>query len=168
MKVAVYPGTFDPVTLGHVNIVKRGLSVFDRVVVACNEASVNKKTLFTLDERFKMLKRVFENENRLDLDTFDGLLVNYLESKDCYTILRGIRTVEDFEYEYRMGLANKMLNNKVETVFMLTDGAYGHLSSSLIKEIASMRGNIEKMVPKEIIDILQSKFSDVQHRGASC
>lgn len=160
MSIAVYPGTFDPITLGHLNIVERGLNVFDTIVIACIKGELHKKTLFSFDERMQMLKSTFGKHKRVEIDSFDGLLVHYLKRKKVTTILRGIRTVEDFEYEYQMTLANRMLEVNVETVFMLTEGNFGHLSSSLIKEIAALGGDVSKMVPANVQKQLIQKLRD--------
>ncbi len=163
MNTAIYPGTFDPITLGHLNIVQRGLHVFDRIIIAISHEA-DKKPLFTVEERLQMLKTLFSAESRVEIDQFKGLLVDFLKHKKVTTILRGIRTVEDFEYEYQMTNANKMLDPNVETVFMLTDGIYGHLSSTLIKEIALLGGNIKAMVPDVVTTHVQKKLQAMQNK----
>jgi len=134
-KVAIYPGSFDPFTNGHLNIIERGVKVFDNVIVAVAH-NVSKKTIFTLDER---------------VDYFQGLLVEYAKKLGTNTVLRGMRTVSDFEYELQMALSNKMLYPELETIFMVTESPYSHISSSLIKEIISLGGSAKEMVP-EIVD----------------
>lgn len=155
---AVYPGTFDPLTLGHLHIVKRGLTHFDTIVIACSVGE-HKHTLFSLEERLNLLRQCFKPfGKRVVIDSFDMLLVHYLQQQKIHTILRGIRTVGDFEYEHQMSLANRTLDPKIETVFMLTDDHYSHLSSSLIKEIAALGGNVGAMVPTAVAKALKSKL----------
>lgn len=158
---AVYPGSFDPPTEGHINIIERGLKVFDKliVVVAVNSA---KKTIFTIEERIDLLKKIFKKNSRLEIDSFeDTLLVNYVRSKRAQVILRGLRTVKDYEYEFQMALANKQLAPELETVFMMTESRYSHISSSLIKEILELGGSGAGMVPqiveKTVEKILEEK-----------
>lgn len=146
------------------NVVERGLHVFDRIIIACNQGE-RKKILFSLDERVKMLQTIFSKEKKIEIDTFEGLLVHYLARKKITTILRGIRTVEDFEYEHRMTLANRTLDQNVETVFMLTDGNYSHMSSSLIKEIATLQGNVANMVPPAVMPFLKKKIPNTASKN---
>ena len=157
MSLVIYPGTFDPITLGHVNVAQRGLRIFDTVTIACTQGT-EKNTMFSQSERTEMLKSIFSSEPRIEVDAFKGLLVDYMAKRSVTTILRGIRSVEDFEYEYQMTHANQALDSRVETVFMLTDGKFGHLSSSLIKEIAALGGNIDSMVPPEVLPWIREKF----------
>ncbi len=154
---AVYPGSFDPPTSGHINIIERGLKMFDKVVVAVAVNS-SKKTLFTLEERLDLLREIFKGEKRLVLDTFENeLLVNYVRSKKAQVILRGLRTVKDYEYEFQMALANRQLAPEIETVFMMTESQFSHISSSLIKEILSLGGSGKGMIPKIVEQKLKAK-----------
>jgi len=145
-KYAIYPGSFDPFTYGHLNIIDRGVKIFDNVVVAVAH-NVSKKTTFTLQERVEMLKEIFNNRPEVRVDFFEGLLVDYARKLGTNIVLRGMRTVSDFESEQQMALANKTLYNELETVFMVTDSAYSHISSSLIKEIITLNGSVKEMVP---------------------
>lgn len=154
----IYPGTFDPITIGHVNIIKRALRIFDKVVIAIAE-DTSKNTLFTAEERVKMVRETLKGYRNVEVETFKGLLMDYARKKGIHTILRGLRTVQDFEYELQMALANKKLNPDCETIFMMTEGAYSYFSSSLIKEIASLGGNIKTMVPPCVERMLKKKFS---------
>lgn len=154
----IYPGTFDPITIGHVNIVKRTLRIFDKVVIAVAEDPV-KQTLFTTEERVKMIRESLKGYKNVEVDTFNGLLMDYAKKKGINTILRGLRTVQDFEYELQMALANKKLNPNCETIFMMTEGAYSYFSSSIIKEIAHLKGNIKNMVPSSVEKMIKKKFS---------
>lgn len=156
-RVAVYPGSFDPLTLGHVNIINRGRYVFDKVVIAVSN-TIAKSYLFEMKERVDIVKETFKDDaDKIEVDSFDNLLVNYMHKRKATIILRGIRTVSDFEYEYQMALANKKLDKKIETVFMMTEGRYSYMSSTLIKEIFSLGGDISEMVPKAVIAHLKNK-----------
>lgn len=154
-KVAVYPGSFDPFTRGHMNIIDRGIKVFDKVIVAVAH-NRSKNTIFTLEERVEILKTLFEGRSDVEVDCFEGLLVDYVVKRRTNVVLRGMRTVSDFEYELQMALANKTLNDGVETVFMVTDSEFSHISSSVIKEIVSLNGSASHMVP----DIVENKLRD--------
>lgn len=156
-KVAVYPGSFDPFTRGHMNIIDRGIKVFDKVIVAVAH-NKSKKTMFTLEERVEILNSVFEGHNAVEVDCFEGLLVDYVLRRGTNTVLRGMRTVSDFEYELQMALANKTLNEDVETVFMVTDSEYSHISSSVIKEVVSLNGSASHMVPEIVETKLRKKL----------
>jgi pantetheine-phosphate adenylyltransferase len=143
---AIYPGSFDPFTYGHLNIIDRGVKVFGNIVVAVAH-NVSKKTIFTLQERVEILKEIFESRAEVKVDFFEGLLVDYARKLGTNIVLRGMRTVSDFETELQMALANKTLYHELETVFMVTDSEYSHISSSLIKEIITLNGSVKEMVP---------------------
>ena len=145
-EVAIYPGSFDPFTRGHLNIIERGVKVFDKVVVAVAHNTL-KKTIFTLDERVQILKTIFDGRKDVEVDYFDGLLVDYAQKLGTNVVLRGMRTVSDFEYELQMALANKTLNAELETVFMVTDSEFSHISSSVIKEIVTLKGSAHAYDP---------------------
>lgn len=154
---AVYAGFFDPFTLGHLNIVQRSLRLFDHIVVAV-AADSPKKAMFTPEERVGIIREVFTKTPQVEVDEFSGLLVEYLHKKKVQILLRGIRTVSDFEYEYQMALANKKLANDIETFFMMTEGEHSYLSSTVIKEIARLGGDIHAMVPAEVIRHVRKKY----------
>lgn len=156
--IAIYPGSFDPLTMGHVNIIERGLAVFDEIIVAIAH-NISKKTLFTEAERLTHLRTVFGNNPRVKVDRFEGLLVHYAEKVGANAVLRGIRTVSDYEFEFQMALANKRLYPKMETLFMMTDGQYSYLSSTIIKEIIRFGGTVDGMVPPHIAEELKRKLS---------
>lgn len=156
MKV-IYPGSFDPVTNGHVDIIKRASMNFDEVVVSILD-NKSKKSLFTLEERISMLREATSEFDNVTIDSFSGLLVDYIESMDTNTVLRGLRAISDYENEMRNALANKSLNNNVETLFMVSKAEYTFLSSSVVKEIASFNGDVSKMVPKSVSIKLKNKF----------
>lgn len=155
--IAVYPGFFDPFTLGHFNIAERALKVFQRLIVSVAGDSP-KRSLFTTSERVEAIREVFRNSKNVEVDHFEGLLVDYLRKKNVSLLLRGIRTVSDFEYEYQMALANKKLASDIETFFMMTEGHYSYLSSTVIKEIARLGGDVSSMVPKEIARRIREKY----------
>lgn len=157
MKVAVYPGSFDPFTNGHKNIIERGVQVFDQIVVAVAHNS-SKKTVFTVEERVEILNQVFKDRNDVKVDYFEGLLVDYIKRKGTNIVLRGMRTVSDFEFEMQMALANKTLSSELETVFMVTDSEYSHISSSVIKEVISLNGSASHMVPEVVEKRLREKL----------
>lgn len=159
MKIAVCAGSFDPPSVGHINIIERGLNLFDKVIVAVAVNS-SKKATFTDAERVTMLKEIFKEAPNVEVDSFsDELLVNYARRKKANILLRGLRTVSDYEYEFQMALANKKLAPELETVFMMTEARYSHLSSSLIKEIVSLGGESEDMLPTGITKKLKSKLA---------
>ena len=161
MKIAIYPGSFDPITFGHVDILKRGLKIFDKIIMVLAK-NVHKDTLFTLEERINQIKTVVKEQDLskfVSIDTFDGLLVNYCKKKKINIIIRGVRPLVDFEYEFEMAMTNRELNNQVETIFILTDQKYFYLRSSLIKDIIKLGGDVSGNVPKNIKNDLIKKFN---------
>lgn len=156
-KVAVYPGTFDPLTMGHVSLVRRGLKVFDTVILAIAD-STPKKTLFSIQERIELAKEVFRDDTNIVIDSFDSLLIDYVESKGAGVIMRGLRAVSDFEYEFQMALMNRKLERNIETVFMMTDFKWMYLSSTIVKEVAQYTGDICGLVPGPVVKALQIKY----------
>jgi pantetheine-phosphate adenylyltransferase len=145
-RIAVYPGTFDPVTNGHIDIVQRGRKLFDHIVVAILHNPA-KKALFTIDERLEMLRESMKHIPGLSYDVFEGLLVQYVQTRGAHAILRGMRAVSDFEYEFQLALMNRKLNREIETVFLMTGMRWFFTSSSIIKEAALFGGDISDMVP---------------------
>jgi pantetheine-phosphate adenylyltransferase len=156
-RIAIYPGSFDPVTNGHVDIAQRGLRLFDKIIVAILENPV-KNFLFTVEERIEMLESSFEEYPNIEVETFDGLLVDYAAKKDSIAILRGMRAVSDFEYEFQLALMNRKLNREVQTVFLMTSLRWIFTSSSIIKEAAQFGGDIKGMVPPIVNEKLKEKF----------
>jgi len=156
--IAIYPGSFDPITYGHLDIIHRGLEVFDQVIVAVARNS-EKKGLFSIDERLTMIRETMGDNPRLQVDTFDGLLVDYVVAKGARVILRGLRAVSDFEYEFQIAQMNHAVKDEVETLFMMTSVPYGYLSSSIVKEVASLGGDIDSFVPGPVKAALQKKFN---------
>ncbi len=151
MKVAVYPGSFDPVTKGHLDIIKRASRTFDKVYVAILTNS-SKTPMFSLEKRLDWLRRSTADIPNVEIDCFSGLLVNYLSEKNSNIIIKGLRAVSDFEYEFQMALMNRKLNPDVETLFMMTSGKYSYLSSSIVKEVARHKASLEGLVPDFMID----------------
>lgn len=158
---AVYPGTFDPLTNGHVSIVRRGLKIFNRVVVAIAKDS-NKNPLFTLEERVDMAKEVFQDDERIEVEGFSGLLVDYVARRKAEAILRGMRAVSDFEYEFQMALMNRRLQRQIQTVFLMTDYKWMYISSSIIKEAAKHGGNIKGLIPNLIVPEVYKRFAELE------
>ena len=156
-KVAVYPGTFDPLTMGHVSLIRRSLKVFDKVILAVAE-STPKNTLFSIGERVELAKEVFRNEDNLVVEPFNNLLIDYVESKGAGVIVRGLRAVSDFEYEFQMALMNRKLEREIETVFMMTDFKWMYLSSTIVKEVARYSGDVCGLVPGPVVKALQVKY----------
>ena len=159
MKIAVYPGSFDPVTNGHLDIIRRAAQIFDKVIVAVSVNS-QKKPLFTIEERMKLLKFVTKEIAHVEVSTFNGLLANFVEENNAKVIIKGLRAVSDFEYEFQMALMNKKLNPETETLFMMTSQEYSYLSSSIVKEVGQLGGSLEGLVPLEIVDVIKNKLNN--------
>lgn len=158
-RVAIYPGSFDPLTYGHVSLIERGLRVFDRLIVGI-AINVRKSPLFTLEERIELIEESFPDEERLEVDSFEGLLVHYAQQRDCQIILRGLRAVSDFEYELQMANMNRTLDDDIETMFMMTEESHFYVSSGLVKEVARFGGSVHEQVPDHVEEALVSKFDD--------
>ena len=160
MKKAVYPGMFDPVTNGHLDVIKRGSVIFAKLVVSvgCNPL---KEALFSVEDRMEMIKNNVRDFKNVEVDCFSGMLVDYLKKQNTNIILRGIRTVSDFEYEFQRALTNRVLNREVETVFIMTSEQYSFLNSTLIKEAISLGGNVSQFVPPDVERRLKEKFKHV-------
>jgi pantetheine-phosphate adenylyltransferase len=154
--LAVYPGSFDPLTNGHVDIISRGARLFDRIIVAIL-VNAEKSPLFTMDERVEITRSVFRAHSNVEVDTFDGLLVDYVERRDAQVIVRGLRAVSDFEFEFQMALMNRRLRPNIETVFMMPAEQYTYISSRLIKEVFSLGGRVEGLVPELVEERLRGK-----------
>lgn len=157
MKTAICPGSFDPITLGHVDIISRASRIFDRVVVVV-VANANKRSFLTLEERKEHARRVTAHLPNVEVDSWSGLLVDYAKKYDNPVVVRGLRALSDFEYEFMMALTNKKLNADVETVFLASDERYTYLSSSGVKEIAIFGGDFKQFVPEELYEELLSKI----------
>jgi pantetheine-phosphate adenylyltransferase len=156
-RTAVYPGTFDPITNGHLSIVNRALKIFDKLVIAILNNPL-KAPLFSLDERIDMIQRALKGKDNVEADSFDGLLVDYVVEKKSNVILRGLRALSDFEYEFQMALMNRKLNREVQSIFLMTDYKWFYTSSTIIKEAASLGGDISGLVPAFVNQKLKEKF----------
>ncbi len=157
--IAVYPGTFDPVTNGHIDLVERSLRIFGEVIVAVAE-NPKKLPLFTLDERIAMLKTAIPNHKNVSVEGFDGLLVDYVRKKKAVAIIRGLRAVSDFEYEMQMALMNRRLDSNIETVFLMPNVEYSFITSTIVKEAASYGGDISSLAPAVVVEKLKKKFGE--------
>jgi pantetheine-phosphate adenylyltransferase len=153
--LAVYPGSFDPLTNGHVDIIARGARLFDRIIVAIL-MNAEKEPLFSMDERVEIARAVFKSHVNVEIDTFNGLLVDYVERRHAQVIVRGLRAVSDFEFEFQMALMNQRLDPKIETVFMMPAEQYTYISSRLIKEVFSLGGRVHGLVP----DLVESRLRE--------
>jgi len=156
-KIAVYPGSFDPVTNGHIDVIKRAVQLFNYVIVAVIE-NPSKQVLFSVDERMEMLRAVTRKLSGVVVSHFDGLLVDYVKKKRANIIIRGLRAMSDFEYEFQMALTNRKLAPDIETVFLMTGEAYTYLSSSIVKEVVSLNGRVEGLVPRKVEALLRRKL----------
>ena len=156
--LAVYPGSFDPLTNGHVDIISRGARLFDRIIVAIL-VNAEKSPLFTTAERVEITRAVFQDQPKVEVDTFDGLLVDYVERRKAHVIVRGLRAVSDFEYEFQMALMNQKLAPAVDTVFMMPAEKYTYISSRLIKEVFALGGRVSGLVPETVEARLREKLT---------
>lgn len=158
-RIAVCPGSFDPITLGHEDIVRRGLRFADRVIVAvAHRATQSKKGIFTVEERVEMISEVFADEPRVEAAEFQGLLVDYARSRGAGLVIRGLRAVSDFEYEFQMALMNRELHPEMETVFLATAAERSYLSATLVREIASLNGDVSGFVSPPVLRRLRAHF----------
>ena len=164
MRTAIYPGTFDPLTNGHLDLIKRGLCMFDRIIIAV-APSLKKQPLFTIEERLAFIKSAVTGLKGAEAAAFDGLLVDYVKKRKGVAILRGLRAVSDFEYELQIALMNRRLNHSIETVFMMPSEEYTFLTSSIIKEVTSFGGSVKGLVPEEVEEALREKFKAVKGTG---
>ena len=157
MKLVVYPGTFDPVTNGHIDIVNRAAKLFDKVIVS---VAINKRKTpkFSLEERLAMLKEEFAGRDNIEVSHFEGLLADYLHDVNASAVIRGLRAISDFEFEFQMSLMNRKLNPNVETVFLTPAQEYIHLNSTIVREVASYNGDVTEYVPQHVLKALNKKF----------
>jgi len=157
-KIAVYPGSFDPITFGHLDIINRGLRIFDEVIIAVAEYP-SKKALFTVEERVGLIREVLEDNDKASVDTFDGLLIDYVLSRGASVIIRGLRAVTDFEFEFQIAQMNRAISQDVETLLMMTSVPFSYLSSSIVKEVSSLNGPVNGLVPPSVIKSLNGKYN---------
>lgn len=156
-RLAICPGSFDPITYGHLDIIQRGSKIFDEVIVAVFK-NQSKNPLFTVEERMRLIEESVEDYPNVSVDTSSGLLIDYAESKNAQAIIRGLRAVSDFEYEMQITSMNRKLNPEIETFFMMTNNQYSFLSSSIVKEAARYQGNVSDLVPEAVEKALQEKY----------
>ncbi|MFC1557272.1 pantetheine-phosphate adenylyltransferase [candidate division KSB1 bacterium] len=159
---ALYPGTFDPITYGHLDVFDRAMKIFDHVIIAVAH-DTSKKTLFTLEERLNQIKEVINQNSRVDVEPFSGLLVEFAKNKQAHVIIRGLRAVTDFEYEMQLALMNRRLDDEIDTVFLMPNERYTYLNSSIVREVAQLGGDISNFVAPYVADQLMSKL----HGGTS-
>lgn len=165
-RIAIYPGSFDPLTLGHLNLIERGLNTFDRLIVAI-VSNPSKTPLFTVEERARMIREATGNDDRIEVDSFEGLLVDYVASKKTNVVLRGLRAVQDFEYEFEMAMMNRRLMPELEIVFLMTDDAFFYISSSMVREVAKLGGDVKGFVPPQVYKHLQARFGGKKRKEKS-
>jgi pantetheine-phosphate adenylyltransferase len=156
-RIAVYPGSYDPLTNGHIDIIERGLKIFDKVIVAILK-NPSKNSLFSIEERMDILRETFQDRNEIEVDCFEGLLVNYLRKKNVTTVVRGLRAISDFEIEFQMALMNRRIEPQCETIFLVPSVHYSFVSSRLVKEIYQLGGEIKNMIPPVVDRKLKEKF----------
>jgi pantetheine-phosphate adenylyltransferase len=163
-KIAVYPGSYDPLTNGHIDIIQRGLNIFDKIIVAALK-NPSKTYLFSLEERMDMLMETFKKKPNIEVDYFEGLLVDYLKKIGVNTVVRGLRAISDFEIEFQMALMNRSIKPEIETIFLVPSVCYSFVSSRLVKEVYQLGGEIGKMVPNIVDKKLKEKFGQDKYNA---
>jgi pantetheine-phosphate adenylyltransferase len=156
-RTAIYPGTFDPVTYGHIDVLQRAAKIFDEVIISVAE-STSKKTLFSADERAAMIRKAAKGIKNVKVDIFDGLLVKFAEKMNADAVIRGLRAISDFEFEFQMALTNRKISKKVETIFLMPNEKFSYISSTLVKEIAAYSGDLKSFVPAYVAKELKKKY----------
>jgi pantetheine-phosphate adenylyltransferase len=164
MKTAIYPGTFDPITYGHIDIIERACTVFDHVIIAIAENQA-KKPMFSVEERKEMIAQATNGRTNITIDSFQGLVVDYFQKKKATAIIRGLRAISDFEYELQMALMNRRLKDQVVTVFLMPHEQYIYLNSSIVKEVASFGGDISHLVPPIVLQALNKKLKEIKKKN---
>ena len=158
-KIAVYPGSFDPITKGHLDMIERATKIFDKVIV-CVMVNSSKDYLFTCEERVQLIKDCIGGLGNVEVDSYDGLLIDYVRSRNTNIIVKGLRAFLDFEYEFQMALTNKHLDNDIETLFMISSNKHSYLSSTLVKELVKFQGDVSDFLPKKVEIALQKKYEE--------
>ena len=157
MKIAIYPGSFDPITKGHLDVLKRAADIFDKVIIVVS-VNVNKKSFLPFEDRLELIKEVCKDISNVEVDSFDGLTIEYAKKKNANVIIRGLRAVSDFEYEMQLSQANSALCKEIHTVFLITKPRYNFISSGTVREVALMKGDVSKFVPECVARYLEEKF----------
>ena len=158
MKIAIYPGSFDPITNGHLDIIRRASNLFDKIIISITNNNPNKTSFLLLDERIDLVEQSISSYTNVEVKYFNGLLVNFAKQNRANAIIRGLRALSDFEFEFKMALMNRNLDDKVSTVFLMPHEKYTHISSSLIREVASLNGDVKDYVPKHVAEKLKEKY----------
>ena len=158
MKIAIYPGSFDPITNGHIDVIDRSSLIFDKMIISITNSNSNKNQFFSIEERVDMIKESIKSYPNVEVKIFDGLLVDFAIECNATSIIRGLRALSDFEYEFQMALMNRNLNEKISTVFLMPHQKYTHISSSLVKEVASLGGDVSNYVPRYVMNTLKLKY----------
>ena len=160
MNKAIYPGSFDPITFGHIDIIERCSKIYDNVIVGVLDSSQNKKILFNANDRREMIEESVSHLDNINVKVFNSLLVDFAKNEQCNVIIRGLRVLSDFEYEFKMALMNRNLNDSITTLFMMPHEKYTHISSSLLKEVVSLGGIIDDYAPENVINKINQKLND--------
>ncbi len=155
--IALYPGTFDPITFGHLDVLNRASEIFDKVIITVS-FNPNKKTMFTVDERVEMILESVKNKKNIEVESFHGILMDFAKKKNAPVIVRGLRAISDFEFEFQMALMNRKLAQNITTVFLMPHEKYTYLNSSIVRELATLKGDFTSLVPKNVAKKLQKKF----------
>tara|TARA_B100001123_G_C15193455_1_gene980419 strand:+ start:175 stop:657 length:483 start_codon:yes stop_codon:yes gene_type:complete len=158
MKIAIYPGSFDPITNGHIDIIDRASSLFDKIIIGVTNNNPNKSSFFSIDERIDMIIKSISKYPNVEVEYFDGLLIHFAKKNQAISIVRGLRALSDFEFEFKMALMNRNLDEDISTVFMMPHEKYTHISSSLVREVSSLGGDVNDYVPKHVSVSLNSKY----------
>lgn len=165
-KSAVYPGSFDPITNGHVDIINRGLGIFDKIIVLVGYNPNKLTTLFSVEERIAIIREVIGDNPKIEVDSFSGLLVDYVKKSETSCILRGLRAMSDFEYEFQLALINRKLRRNIETVFLMTGSKWFYCNSSIVKQVAALGGSAKGLVPNVVLERLKEKFPDMKNNNS--
>lgn len=157
-RIVIYPGTFDPITLGHLDVIQRAASLFDKVIVSVL-VNASKAPLFTKEERMEMIRETVKEYKHVEVDEFDGLLVEYAKRKNAIAIIRGLRAISDFEYEFQMALMNRKISDGITTVFLMPHEKYTYLNSTIVRELARLHADVSEFIPESVVKKLSQKFS---------
>jgi len=160
MKTVIYPGSFDPITNGHIDIIERAINLFDKLIISIAKNPGKENSLFKIDERKSLVLKSISEINNIEVDSFNGLMVDHAAKHGAVAAIRGLRALSDFEFEFKMALMNRGINSKISTLFLMPDAKYTHVSSSMVKEVASLGGSVKKYVPSHVELALKEKFSN--------